>query len=136
MKDNGPPATKTVLIVDDEPDARTSLSLLLGIHGYRAVTAENGAAALQYLRNNPAPGLILLDLRMPGMSGVELREQQLRDRELALIPVVACSGAEQGREDAALWGMSAFYRKPADPSGLLELVRRHCGDAGRASTSA
>jgi CheY-like chemotaxis protein len=118
----------TVLVVDDAVDFRDTTAALLRAWGYRAEGARDGRAALAWLRNNPPPGLILLDLRMPGMDGVQFRREQLADPTLATIPVVVCT-AELGGVEAhpTLRGVAGFLCKPAEPRHILDTVRRQCG---------
>jgi CheY-like chemotaxis protein len=90
------PDTKpTLLIVDDEPAIRTSLSLLLAEIGYRVRTAEDGFSALAEMRME-LPEILLADLNMPGMSGFELLSV-VKLRFPAML-TVAMSGAFQGNE--------------------------------------
>jgi len=63
---NGKPS---VLVVEDDPDLRETLTALLTHHGYSVHTATNGREALARLRNAPHPGVVLLDLMMPVMNG-------------------------------------------------------------------
>jgi len=117
--------TKTVLVVDDNEGVRETLALLLEMTGYRVETAIHGREALDYLHTNPAPSLILLDLRMPVMSGVEFRSEQRRSPDLAKIPVIVCSAEVKASDNADLHGVAAFCAKPADPQKLLGLVATH-----------
>src|SRR4051794_18478515 len=80
-----------VLLVDDDGSVRESLTELLEADGYRVVAAENGLRALALLRAGVRPSVVLLDIMMPEMDGWDFRLQQLRDPELALIPVVVVS---------------------------------------------
>src|SRR5262245_9392754 len=66
-----PSPEKVVLIVEDRPDTRKSLAMLLTASGFPAAEAADGQQALDYLRSHPPPGLILLDLAMPVMDGWE-----------------------------------------------------------------
>jgi CheY-like chemotaxis protein len=78
-----------ILIVDDHLSLQTLLTLFLEDAGYEAVTANNGAEALNYLRQSAdLPGLILLDIAMPRMNGWEFLGHQQRDPRLSCIPVV------------------------------------------------
>ena len=87
-----------VLLVEDEQEIAQTVVELLSDHGYDVVAVRHGEAALNYLRNNPPPRVILLDLMMPVMDGWEFRKHQLRDSSLAEIPVVIMT---------AIWGGEA-----------------------------
>jgi CheY-like chemotaxis protein len=116
---------KVILVVDDNADVRASLGLLLGMLGYHVEKAADGAEALRYLRTHPRPCLIVLDLRMPGMDGWQFRQAQLRDADLAEIPVVVSSGeAETGGRE--LLGEVAFHTNGGNPLDLLRLVQSMC----------
>src|SRR5690242_7201669 len=62
----------TVLVVDDDPDVRASISELLEDHGYTAIEAPNGRKALEYLRQQQAPACLILDFWMPELDGWSL----------------------------------------------------------------
>ena len=83
-----------VLVVEDDKDVREMLDLLLTTSGYETMTAENGAIALQKMRER-RPCVVLLDLMMPVMNGWRFREQQLADPTLAPVPVVCVSAVHQ-----------------------------------------
>jgi CheY-like chemotaxis protein len=117
----------TVLIVEDYADTRDSLVVLLSLSGYRTAEAANGREALAYLRNNPPPCLILLDLRMPVMSGIEFLHRRNQAPALAAIPVLVCSGESGLALEAASYGAMAYCRKPIEPTELLSVVARVCG---------
>ena len=79
-----------LLVVDDEPSLRISLSLVLGEFGYDVRSAENGFSALSEIRH-ALPDILISDLNMPGMSGFELLS--VVRRRFPAIPVIAMSGA-------------------------------------------
>jgi CheY-like chemotaxis protein len=85
-----------VLIVEDDADIRESLGDALEFEGYDVATAGNGFEALRLLRSGLKPGVILLDLVMPIMSGWQFRQVQLADPSLAGIPVVVVSASAPG----------------------------------------
>ena len=80
-----------VLVVDDDLDSRTLLEMALAEEGYAVLVAANGAEALTVARQSH-PIVILLDLAMPVMDGFAFRAAQLRDPQLAGIPVICVSG--------------------------------------------
>lgn len=115
----------TVLLVDDDPDIRTVLPMVLESYGFPTTTAASGEEALQRLRSEERPCLVLLDLMMPGMDGYEFREVQLADPALRSIPVVVLSGADSPGEVLD----SPTIQKPVELDELLAVVRRFCPPA-------
>ena len=113
---------REVLVVDDDGDIRASLSELLEDEGYRAPTAINGVEALDRLRQGVHPCVILLDLMMPVMNGLEFRALQKADPELAGIPVVIISAHARPADVDA----DAFLSKPVSVDRLLAVVERFC----------
>lgn len=118
-----------VMIVDDDHDICEAMTIVLDVHGYRVETFQDGHIALERLRSGSAPYLILLDLMMPRMTGVEFREQQLRDPALAAIPVVVLSGDATIATKAAAMKVECLT-KPVSFDKLLETVSRFRGAAG------
>jgi CheY-like chemotaxis protein len=117
-----------VLVVDDDPDIRETLGLVLGQHGYSVATAADGAEALQQLRaETQLPCLILLDLMMPGMDGFELWERIDTADDLSAIPVVVLTGAGQQLSGRASALKLEVLPKPVELRVLLKTVRRFCG---------
>jgi CheY-like chemotaxis protein len=110
-----------ILVVDDDPDVRDVLALVLELEGYGVERAVDGIDALLALRTGPLPAAIVLDLEMPSMAGSEFRAEQLRDPALARIPVLVLSSS--GRAvDAPL-----RLPKPFDPEELVRAVRELAG---------
>ncbi len=83
---------KTILVVDDEFDILTVWRLLLERHGYAVMTASNGAAALEQIRET-RPDIIVSDCMMPIMSGLQLSAALNDDPDLRAIPIILCSAA-------------------------------------------
>ncbi len=111
-----------VLVVDDDFDIRDTLSEILSDHGYHVAAAANGLEALEWLRGNRAPALVLLDWMMPICDGACFREKQLADPSLAKIPVVIVTAAPT---DRVANDVEACLRKPVDLRSLLALVSRY-----------
>jgi CheY-like chemotaxis protein len=119
-----------ILVVDDDRDIRDSLIETLEDHGFRATGAANGAEALEVLRTSPdRPSLILLDLMMPVMDGLEFREQQRKHPSWAHIPVVVISAYSDVEARARSLDVECM-RKPLAIRPLIDVVRRHCTGAG------
>jgi twitching motility two-component system response regulator PilH len=120
-------AESAILVVDDDPATRALLATILTIHGYAVQTAEDGEQALAMVRLNP-PQLILLDLKMPRVSGAQFRERQQRlGRTLADIPVVVISGASDAETESLRLRARHYLPKPIDDAALLDVVRTVCG---------
>jgi CheY-like chemotaxis protein len=120
----GPP--KLVLVVEDDPATREVLGTLLRREGYAVAEAADGQEALALLHGGPRPAGIVLDLTMPRMDGRAFRAEQCRDRDLAGIPVVVCSGEPDADQEAKELGASAWVQKPIDSAALLQALWRHC----------
>jgi CheY-like chemotaxis protein len=117
------PTRPDVLVVEDDPDIREALASALELEGYRVAAAENGLRALEVMERLGPPHVVVLDLMMPVMSGLELLERLRADEHLARLPVIVVSAWE--RHPAELAGAQAFMRKPVDLDELLALVAHH-----------
>lgn len=108
-----------VLIVDDEPQARRVLRTALIAHGFEVMDARDGEESLEHLRHE-TPDVILLDLKMPGMDGVQTCREI---RERSEVPIIVVSGrtTEQEKVEALESGADDYVTKPA---GIEELVAR------------
>jgi two-component system, chemotaxis family, chemotaxis protein CheY len=120
-----------VLIVEDDPDVREMLATLLSTEGFYVVGAEDGLEALHLLRTvrhraPDTPCLVLLDLKMPRLSGNEFRRAQLGDPIVASVPVAVMSGAADLEARAQDLGAVATVPKPINVDTLMEVVRRYC----------
>jgi CheY-like chemotaxis protein len=106
-----------VLPVEDDEGNREAMASFLAAEGYRVVPAVNGLEALHRLRDGADPSIILLDVQMPVMDGLQFRREQMRHAAIARIPVVVCS-AEDDPRDPSL-AAQHWLRKPVDPTELL-----------------
>jgi CheY-like chemotaxis protein len=118
-----------VLLVDDDQDVLDALTELLHDEGFEVMRAHNGREALDLMRDDARPALVLLDLMMPVMSGLEFLEHKSRDREIAAIPVVIISGIS-----VDMPGDLPIIRKPFDADSVLDAVRLHIGMRPRSQT--
>ena len=119
------PATRTVLVVDDEQMVARVAQLSLERAGFRVIMAASGAEALEALeRQDLDIGLVLLDLKMPGMSGQETlaRIRALRPG-LKVVLLTAYDGAEAARLVADRQSVCGFIQKPYTPSELLAQLK-------------
>lgn len=118
--------SKTILIVDDEPEMVEFLDSLLTLKGYQTLAAHNGEDCLQKTREK-TPDLILLDLTLPDMDGL-LVLKKLREEGHSLdIPVLVVSGKDhpQIRYDSLQAGADTFLLKPYNPQVLLDKIHSH-----------
>lgn len=115
---------EAVLVVEDDPDVREVMIAVVENEGHTAVPAENGAEALQLLRNGLNPCLILLDLMMPVKNGWQFRAEQSADPHLATIPTIIVSAA--GRETMRDLHAAGSVPKPIDLDKLTKLLKAHC----------
>jgi CheY-like chemotaxis protein len=114
------------MVVEDDFGIRETLRELLEDEGFAVSWAANGQDALARLAAGDPPRLILLDLMMPVMDGVEFRSVQQRDPRLSQIPVVVIS-AENGLEQtASTMAVEGFLAKPFELDALLATVERYC----------
>ena len=116
--------SKKVLVIDDEADVRTFITMVLKNDGYETVTATNGAEGLKVLREE-SPDLVILDLMMPNQSGTDFYRRLVQDKKHGKIPVIVVSGVP-GR-DLAIRKPAAVFDKPIDPDQFLEAVAAALG---------
>ena len=117
---------ETILVAEDNAVEREGLAVVLRQRGYTVLTARDGAEALTLLlRTGPAPGLILLDMLMPGCDGWQFLDRRQPSPALAAVPVVLITGlAEADAAWAAALGAVGLLRKPFAVDALLAEVRR------------
>jgi len=110
-----------ILVVDDDALIRDTLATALGDEGYAVRVAPDGRAALSSI-GNWRPDLIVLDLMMPVMNGVEFRAAQRSAADTAQIPVIVLSAAHEVQSRAASLEPAAVFTKPFDLGDLLEAI--------------
>lgn len=119
---------KLILHVEDNQYNRKIIRDLLSKNSYEIVEAHNGEAALDALARQ-RPDLILMDVQLPKLSGLEVTRRIRADPLLAQIPVIAITSfALSGDDRLALEaGCNAYIAKPFRPRDLLEMIRRFIG---------
>lgn len=115
--------SRTVLVVEDDPDSREMFFELLRGGGYAVVASRNGKDAMAYLSVNPVPDVILLDMFMPEMDGWQFRRAQDADPRLSAVPVVVVSAVGAARNSAVQSGAAAFLPKPVAADDLLRALQ-------------
>jgi signal transduction histidine kinase len=113
---------RSVMLIDDDADARALVGMTLRDRGYEVVESCDGLDALEQLRGACKPDVIVLDLRMPVMDGWQFRVEQKGDPALAGIPVIALSGDSSSK--AAAIDAEAYLAKPVDPATVAATVDR------------
>jgi len=111
----------TILVVDDEESIRFLYREELEEEGFRVLTAADGEEALKKVSKDK-PDLITLDIRMPGMDGIEVL-QRIREMDKK-IPVIMSTAYGEYRNDFNVWSSDAYVIKTANLSELKETIRR------------
>ena len=121
--------TKTVMIVEDNELNMKLFNDLLEAHGYATVQTKNGVEAVKLAREHQ-PDLILMDIQLPEVSGLQVTQWLKDDPDLAHIPVVAITAfAMKGDEEKIRQGgCEAYLSKPISVVKFLETVRNFIGD--------
>jgi two-component system, NtrC family, nitrogen regulation response regulator NtrX len=119
------PATTTVLVVDDEKNIRRTLGMVLSGDGYRVLEAESGEQALEIIARSGEPiAAAILDLKLPGMGGIQVLERLRAEEATRELPVIVISG-HATVQDAVLaikLGASDFFEKPLNRERVLVSV--------------
>ena len=122
------PRPQSVLIVDDAAEIRELWRLWLTYWGFAVEEARNGAEAIQKAQAAP-PDLVLMDLWMPVLDGLEATRRLKEDARTSHVPVLALSAQTlaPSAEAAAEAGATSFVPKPCDPDELLQHIRSALG---------
>jgi two-component system cell cycle response regulator DivK len=120
---------KTVLIVEDNELNMKLFNDLLEAHGYRTVQTRNGVEAVQLARDH-MPDLILMDIQLPEVSGLQVTQWIKDDEALRHIPVIAVTAfAMKGDEEKIRQGgCEAYLSKPISVAKFVETVKNYIGD--------
>jgi two-component system cell cycle response regulator DivK len=120
---------KTVLIVEDNELNMKLLNDLLEAHGYRTLKTAHGIEAMELARAH-RPDLILMDIQLPEVSGLEVTRWLKADEELRSIPVIAVTAfAMKGDEERIREnGCEAYISKPISVAKFMQTVRTYIGD--------
>lgn len=127
--EEGEVGVRSILVVDDERNIRTTLADILRDEGYEVLTADCGEKAVRVCQKRPFD-VILMDVRMPGMDGFEaFRIIRDRHRDVRVI-IMSAYGMSAFRRVARDLGATAFVRKPLDVGHVLKLIRGFRPDSG------
>jgi CheY-like chemotaxis protein len=114
------PAAATILVCDDDPSLRELVRAVLGSR-YHFVEAADGSEALEITREL-RPDLIVLDVMLPGLSGIEVLEAIRADQDLRDLKVVVITAWSHAEMEAQVAGADRFVSKPFDPDDLSKAV--------------
>jgi CheY-like chemotaxis protein len=124
-------ASELILIVEDDPSSRKLARDLLGVNGYRTIECETGEEGLR-LALELAPALILMDIQLPGISGIEALKRLREDARTKNIPAIAITASVTLRERSEIKeaGFDGFQSKPISIVGFLDTVREALARSG------
>lgn len=119
-----------ILIIDDDMQTTKLLESMVAAYGHQSVSINNSMSAVE-VANSEMPDLILLDIMMPGINGIELCKVFHSTSELKHIPVIIVSalGDIGSKKDAANAGAIDFLTKPILPSVLAQKIKTHLSGA-------
>ncbi len=120
--------SKTVLVIEDEPNIIEAIGFILSRDGWRVVTHSNGVDAIEAVSAR-APDLVILDVMLPGRSGYDILRDLRTAPDTAELPVLMLTarGQLKDREMAESYGASRFMTKPFSNTEVLEAVRELVG---------
>jgi DNA-binding response OmpR family regulator len=121
--------TTRVFIAEDEPNILESLSFLLGREGWEVTSALDGNAALEQLKNQALPDVVILDIMLPHRNGFEILRQLRASPRTSKLPVIVLTakGQEKDRKTAQEIGADAFVTKPFSNRDVIEQVKKLAG---------
>ena len=111
-----------ILVADDEQEIRNLLDHFLKGQGYEVVLASDGNEALK-LAAEENPQVIILDIKMPGLDGLEVCKQLKENEQTKLIPVIVITGFEDNKMESLNIGADDFVNKPFDMAEISSRVR-------------
>lgn len=122
-------AAPTILVIEDYSDTRELLSILLHRRGYKVILAENGLDGL-LKANGTYPDLIIMDLALPDMDGVEAARRIHETPKLSHIPIFVVSGylTKEVEAEVRAAGCAEMFGKPFDSDSLLETISITLGE--------
>jgi CheY-like chemotaxis protein len=124
VQDCGKDSLRTILLVEDFDDTRLMMKLWLVKNGYRVLEAETGEEAISVAQRE-LPDLIIMDVMMPGMNGLDATQRIREYQPLRRTPIVAVSayGADEYRSIAIEAGCNEYVSTPFEPNALAELIK-------------
>jgi len=121
-----------ILLVDDDPTVRTLARLVLEKNGFRVAEVGDGKAAIEHFANGAECSLVVLDVDLPTVNGLEVLRRLRANKSTAGVPVVVLTGSDggEGEVDAMNSGADDYMRKPLEPARFLARVKAALRRAG------
>lgn len=118
--------TAEILIIEDDKDVQKLLEFTFESEGYEVELCDTGADALTYLDNGATPSVVVLDLMLPGIDGMDVLKHRRESDRLTEIPVIVLTSVDRDEiiEDAFHLGADDFIGKPFSPDELQVRARR------------
>jgi two-component system cell cycle response regulator len=123
-------AAKKILLVEDSDTTRLTNRIMISRRtGYTVIPVANGAEALKLARTEK-PDLVLMDIMMPGMDGLEVCRRMRKQAATEKIPIVLLTFrvGEESISDGFASGCTAYLKKPVEMDELVDTLRQHLGD--------
>jgi CheY-like chemotaxis protein len=117
---------RPLLLIDDDPTIRTTVVRVLAEEGWEVRLADNAQEALDQLAGGLRPGLILLDLTMPGLTGADFMARRQDIPGATDAPVYLFTAMRNAAEEWRLLGAQGFVPKPVRLEQFLKVVEQHC----------
>lgn len=117
---------KTILVVDDSPTMVMSLKSTLSINGYQVETAGNGQLALDILKKGLKPNLIITDINMPVMGGMDLIKNVRALSDLRFVPILTLTTESDTakRDESKRLGATGWIVKPVSGNDLIKVIQK------------
>jgi twitching motility two-component system response regulator PilG len=124
---------RSVMVVDDSPTIRKLVGLTMSKNGYRVVEAGDGEEALEQIRAEGAPDVVVVDVVMPGMDGLTFCKRIRQDPATAQVPVIILSALDGvlDKVRGKMAGSDRYLTKPFEPAALVRAVREFCPQGAR-----
>ena len=119
---------KRILFIEDEPDQITLIKTRIEASGYGFDSANNGESGLEKVSTDK-PDLVLLDVVLPGISGLEVCKRLKQDEKTKEIPIILLTaiGAKNAEEKCMACGADSFLKKPYDSAVLMKEIKKFIG---------
>ena len=117
-------ANELILIIEDDPNSRKLVRDVLKVKGYRTIESETGEEGVQ-LAFEHQPALVLMDIQLPGISGIEALKRLRADSRTTALPVIAVTASVMNQQESHIIdaGFDALERKPISVAALLAKIR-------------